>query len=334
MLKKKPNTSIKWGHEKADLIGVRKGYLEKSYFENVTTDFDYNKFLKNFKNLSHLKKNWFQIYNARHLAFFKSWDNGKYLSNNTRYVAMHDSGGLYLTNLEYFLKKNFGSKFIIPIRDVLGYVASEKIRMARIFFGSRRFNKPHVPLYFVKKFKEYDLNAQILNWSTAVTRSRLLQEKYGFNKNILVYSHENLIKNTDIAMKAFANKLGIKFNKILCEPTIGYRPWKGNSHYGRVSGVNSFSNENYKKVLTSNEIAQILKKVGKLRNIILKKKDTFLNLTNIDPKYFQNYYYQKKYFNDKTKISLYYSLVSSNGRKITLRKPNLLSLLSIFFLCM
>ena len=56
-------------------------------------------------------------------------------------------------------------------------------------------------------------------------------------------------------------------------------------HYGRVSGVNSFSNENYKKVLTSNEIAQILK-VGKLRNIILKK-DTFLNLTNIDPKYFK-----------------------------------------------
>ena len=65
---------------------------------------------------------------------------------------------------------------------------------------------------FVKKFKEYDLNAQILNWSTAVTRSRLLQEKYGFNKNILVYSHENLIKNTDIAMKAFANKLGIKIH--------------------------------------------------------------------------------------------------------------------------
>ena len=61
------------------------------------------------------------------------------------------------------------------------------------------------------------------------------------------------------------------------------------------------------------------------------RKICLLNLTNIDPKYFQNYYYQKKYFNDKTKISLYYSLVSSNGRKITLRKPNLLSLLSIFF---
>ena len=59
----------------------------------------------------------------------------------------HDSGGLYLTNIDKFFEVYHGSRFIVPIRDVLGYIASEKVRLARIYFGSRRFNKPILPFF-------------------------------------------------------------------------------------------------------------------------------------------------------------------------------------------
>ena len=161
-----------------DVIGVRKNYLEKSFYENVKTDFDYEKFVKNFKTYSEGKSNWNEIHYAKHRAYFESWDKGKYLTNDTTHVVMHSSGGLYLTNIDEFFQIYNDSRFVIPVRDVLGYIASEKIRLARIFFGARRFNKP-TALTIYKNFNYYDLSAKIRNWTT------LLQEQ-DYKKNLVL----------------------------------------------------------------------------------------------------------------------------------------------------
>ena len=42
--KKKPSYETTWGKEHADPLGVRKNYLEKVFYGNIKTDFDYNLF--------------------------------------------------------------------------------------------------------------------------------------------------------------------------------------------------------------------------------------------------------------------------------------------------
>ena len=141
------------GSEKSDIIGVRKNYLEKSFYDNVKTDFNFQNFINKLKLYSNSESSWSETHNAKHRAFFESWDDGKYLTNDTEYVVSHDSGGLYLTNIDKYFEVYHGSRFIVPIRDVLGYVASEKVRLARIYFGSRRFNKPILPYFLIKNLK-------------------------------------------------------------------------------------------------------------------------------------------------------------------------------------
>ena len=94
-------------------------------------------------------------------------------------------------------------------------------------------------------------------------------------------------------MKSFADNLGIEFNQIISEPTIGGRLWGGNSHYGKSKGVNVETLNNYKKVLNSNEVDIIKKYVGELREEILSQKSSFLDLTKIKENLFNDIYYQK-----------------------------------------
>ena len=84
-------------------------------------------------------------------------------------------------------------------------------------------------------------------------------------------------------------------------------------------------------MLNEKEIDTILKKTKNLREKILNEDDTFLNLTKINEKYFNDYSYHKRYFKDKEKISLYYSLVNLSGRKVNVKKPGWLGLFSLIY---
>ena len=327
----RPKALFKWGKEKSDIIGVRKNYLEKSFYDDVRTDFNFNGYITDFKKLSDNKKNWDEIFNARHLAYFKNWDNGKFLTKDVTHVVTHDSGGLYLSNPDVFFSTHKDSRFIIPIRNVLGYIASEKIRLARIFFGTRRFNKPNLPFFLIKRFEHYDLNAKIRNWSTAITRCLLLQRKFINNNQLIIYSNENLVNNTEKVMRQFMKNLNLNYEEVLTEPTIGNRKWGGNSHYGKSNGVNKNLQDNYKKILNDKEMLIIQKECFDLNEKIINQKGDFLDLTNINEKYFKDLNYQKKYFDDKEKITLYYALVNNCGRKINVQKVTKLSLIALLF---
>ena len=42
---------------------------------------------------------------------------------------MQDSGGIYLTNIDKYFKEFNQSVLIYPLRDLMGYVAAEKLDM-------------------------------------------------------------------------------------------------------------------------------------------------------------------------------------------------------------
>jgi len=328
--KAKPKIITKWGKEQADPVGVRKNYLEKVFYGTVKTNFDFDQFSNTFSRLSNEAKNVVELYDARHKAYFGAWDHGKH-STDAKFVVMHDSAGIYLTNIDKFLNDFPDSLFIYPLRDVLGYIASEKTRLARRYFGSRRFSYPKFPNKFVKLFNEYDLQAQIRAWMVAITRIVLLQEKYGLNNHFIIYRNESLLNHTEKTMRSFCKKLNIEFDPIFLDPTIGGQPWLGNSHQGRRQGVARDLATYYPKVLRDEEINQILKATSPIRDYLAKSDDTPVNMQNCPKEYLLDYEYQKKYFHDSEKIALYYAVVNAPRRRIIVRAPKIIAVLAYLY---
>ena len=321
---------FEWGKEKSDPVGVRKNYLEKSFYDIVKTNFNYDNYIEKFEKYNKSSKTLADSYNAKHNAYFESWDNGKNISSNTSHVVMQSSNGLYLTNINDFFKEFQDSRFVIPVRNIYGYVASEKIRLARKYFGTRRFAWPQIPYYLIKKFNQYDLNSKVRAWNCSLTRTRILQEKFGNNQRLLVYSNEKLVSDTEKVMKDFSLNLGVKYEEILCKPTIGGISWGGNSHYGKSSGVNKESIKNYKKVLNEKELEIIHKNSDSLMKNIESNNSELLDLTEISEKNFYDYNYQKTSIDSPDKIVLYYAITNSGGRKVLVDTPGYLSIVALF----
>ncbi len=325
-----PKVILKWGKEQVDPLGARKNYLEKVFYGKVRTDFDFDKFARLFNEYRKGADNIAELYDARHRAYFESWDNGRY-SKDAKNVVMHDSAGLYLTNIDYFFDNFKDSIFITPVRDVMGYIASEKTRLARRYYGSRRFSYPKFPNFLVKSFRAYDVDAQIRAWLAAVTRVVLLQEKYGIENRFIAYGNENLLNYPEKTMKALCTKIGLEFNPILLEPTIANQPWHGNSHQGRQKGISKELAGYYHKVLAPDEIEKIEKATGVIRDFLKNNSETPINLTKLPKDSLFDYNYQKKYFHDLEKISLYSALVNTGRRRVMVKTPGFTGILAYFY---
>lgn len=318
--REKPKAILKWGKEKTDPLGVRKNYIEKVFYDKVKTDFDFSRFINSFNEYKKNAKHIAELYDARHRAYFEAWDNGRHMQN-PKYVIMHDSGGFYMTNIDTYFKEFEGALFVYPIRDVMGYIASEKTRLARRYYGSRRFSYPRFPNFMVKGFNQYDLEAQIRAWMVSITRGVLLQEKYGVNNKFVVYGYSNLLNDTERCMRGLCEKIGLEHHPILLEPTIASQPWAGNSHQGKSKGVNKELDSYYPKVLTRNEMDRIEKATRPIREFLSGSKETPLDLTKLPKKVLLDYNYQKKYIDDEEKITLYYALVNTGRRRLMVKTP-------------
>ena len=325
----KPTISTTWGKEKSDPLGVRENYLEKVFYGTIKTEFDYDKFKSLLIKYTENCNNIYDLYNARHTAYFKSWDEGQYF-NNQKYLTMHSSGGIYLSNFDKYFNDFIDSKAIYPIRDIVGFVAAEKTRLARRFYGSRRFAWPRLPNYFVKNFDMYDLEGQIRSWLSAITRVRLMQEKYGQDNKLIVYRHENLTKDPQQVMRKLATLLNIDYQDTLIKPTIAGKDWFGNSHYGPVKGINNNIQKNYSQVLNNKEINKINILSSSLIEKVYQDSET-IDLCGIPESNFFDYKYQKKYFSDNDKIVLYSSLINSSKRKVIVNTAPIYSIFAIIF---
>lgn len=323
----KPQIIHRWGKEKADSIGIRKNYLEKAFYQNVQTDFNYKRFIS-LLNVSDQKfDNINDVYDNFHKAYFKSWDDGKHMGSG-EFVAFNGSGGLFLKNFDKYFSEFKGSFALIPIRNIETYISSEKTRLARLFFGTRRFNKPNLPYYLIKNFSYYDLRSIIRTWKVSVTRAFILSENLK-NDNFLIYRYETLVTKTEQVMRDLCNKTGIKYNNILLKPTLGGIRWLGNSHYGPQNGIN-LSNH-VSKVLRRDELDIINEETGNLMNSIDKIDDSFLNIKSIDKKLLFDYDLQKSYSRDIDKWTLYSALSFRGFRSARIKKNSFLNVIAFLF---
>jgi hypothetical protein len=331
LLEEKEEVVHKWGKEKSDSIGVRKNYLEKSFYQNIKTNFDYQQYVSDIKTKSLDAKSLKDIYDIKHQAYFDAWDHGMDLEKIS-HVTWNDSNGLFLNNIDDYFNEFQGSTFVHPIRDIFGYISSEKTRITRRFYGSRRFQRGvKMPNFFVKNFHNYDINALIRCWNVSVTRAVLLQEKYGVDSDFIVYRYENLLTDTETVMKYICEKNNIEFTNNFLNPTLMGESWGGNSHQGKQDGVNANLASYYDKVLSQNEIDKINANCGKLVEYLSKSKETPIDLTKIPKHFLFDYDYQKKYFVDNEKMSLYLAFAFSNMRKVNVMPPNIFSIMAFAY---
>ena len=317
----KPPVTHRWGKEGADPVGVRLNYLEKEFYGKVNTNFDYDKYIRLLREYGAQAKSLQDVYDARHKAYFHAWDDGKYI-HNMEYVAFHDSGGIFITNIEKFFEEFKTSVFIYPIRSVYGYISSEKTRIARRFYGSRRFPKVKMPNYFVKMFKTYDLNALIRTWLVALTRVVILQERFGVDGKFFVYRYENLLDRTEDVMRALCAASGLRFVPCLLTPTIAHQPWGGSSHQGKQSGINRDLAHYYPEVLSQEELDQIQEQCGPLIAFLEQSKSTPTALTEIPRDKLFDYEFQKKYSVDREKWALYCAFAFTGVRRVLIWAPD------------
>jgi hypothetical protein len=328
--RQKPEVVVKWGKEKADPIGVRKNYLERELYNIVQTDFDYDKFVELLLEYGKDAKTIKDVYEARHRAFFSSWDNGKY-TGTLKYIATYGSGELFITNMEKYFKELNGSFILCPLRDVRGYIASEKTRYARIYYGSRRFSYPRFPNILVKTFKHYDLQAQIRSWLVGITRIVILQERFGIDKNFIVYRYENLLNDTETVMRSLCNIIGLAYLPCLLTPTIAGQVWGGSSHQGRQVSVNKELAYYYPKVLRKDEIKKIEDSCGAILEFLEACKSTPVDMTKIPKDILYDYTFQKKYADDQEKWALYCALAFRDRRKVLISPPGILAMLALIY---
>jgi len=327
---KKTDPMHKWGKERSDTIGVRKNYIEKEFYGKVKTDFDFDLFTNEFKRLASEANNINEIWDARHKAYFKAWENNKY-SGTMKFLVWHDSAGFYISNHKKFFEEFPNSFWIYPLREIHGFIASEKTRIARRFYGSRRFPKIKMNNYFIKKFNNYDLNAHINSWMSAVTRVFLFQNCYGVNDKFIVYSYENLVRNTEDVMKSISNQIGLNFNSSLLHPTIAGNSWGGSSHQGKQKGVNSKLSNYYKEVLSNEEIQIIDERSNQLIKFIRENNSTPLDLRSVNTNNLYDFEYQNRFFEDEDKMAMYSYIINANRRRIPVNAPKISSIFAYIY---
>jgi hypothetical protein len=320
----------KWGKERGDVVGVRKNYLEKVFYGSVKTDFDYSKYIDEIVENSKDAKCAKDIYDIRNRAYFNAWDNGAH-AGTMKYVTFNASNGLFLSNEDSFFNEFPGSLFIHPIRDVTGYIASEKTRITRRFYGSRRFLKVKMPNFMVKYYNNYDFNVLIRCWRVAITRAVLLQEKYGVEGGFFVYRYENLVRNPQECIRSVCNKSGLEYNDNLLLPTIMGEPWKGNSHQGKQKGINPNLTSYFEEVLSEDELSIINEKCGPTLEYLHNCKTTPVDLTKIPKDILFDYDYQKEYFEDEGKLAIYTAFAFSGMRKVLVKPPEISAVLAYIY---
>ncbi len=310
----------KWGKERSESLGVRKNYLEKAFYEKkVSTNFDFENYQKKLIEYSKNINDNYELYEAKHRAYFESWEYTKL--KNFEHVVSHDSGGLFFHDFDQFFKFFPKSFVIIPIRNLIGYVAAEKTRIARKGIGTRRFSSPLPPNWMIKKFKNYSLNALVRSWMISFTKIRLLQEKFGIDKNLMVYRFENLANDTESHIKYICEKNHIKFDNNFLRPTLMGKPWLGNSQQGINNGINKNPNMYASEVLTKEEIKEIEHLSNNIDQKLDNKKELLTNLLDMKKDIFFDYDLQKKYSNNTDQWSTYCALGFRGFRDSTVKSP-------------
>ena len=168
-------------------------------------------------------------------------------------------------------------------------------------------------------------------WLVAISRIKLLQEKYGSNNRLITYRFEKLVESPSDVMRMFSKRLNFDYQEKLITPTLCGEKWLGNSQQGKNNGINPKPNEYYKNVLKNDEIEYIKKRIKNIDDILQDQKSFEINFKNISDKYFFDIENHRKASIKPNSWSLYCALGYAGFRKLRLSNSNFISLIAYIF---
>jgi hypothetical protein len=270
---------------------------------NINSSFQHKKFLSDLSESIGGNRNIDEIYNSLHEAFFSNWDDGAH-SGTMDYIVYHSGNGL-MADIELYLSEFKDSYFIQSIRDVRGYVASEKKKVFRQIIGRGRLgSKINWPDWMLKYYFGRYFESMLVNWMITVTRSFILKKRLG--DRYIIYRHEDLIKNPRVVMDKISKKIGMKFNDSLINPTIAGVGWKGNSMFGLQSGVNP-KLADIRDIFNPLEQKLIDKYCGEVLNHLSEFENELIEFDDCIQDSLFDYDMQEKYYKDREKTALYFA---------------------------
>jgi len=270
---------------------------------NLHGGFDHKKFLSDLSESIGENRSVNEVYNSLHEMFFKNWDNGVH-SGTMEYVVYHSGNGL-MADVELYLSEFEDSYFIQPIRDVRGYLASEKKKVFRQIIGRGRIgSKINWPDWMLKHYFGRYFESMLVNWMITVTRSVILKKRLG--DRYIIYRHEDLIRNPKMIMEKITKKIGMKFNDSLVNPTVAGVDWRGNSMFGLQSGVNP-KLADIRDVFNPLEQELIDKYCGGVLSYLSEFENKLVEFDNFNENCLFDYNLQSKYYKDREKTALYFA---------------------------
>jgi len=213
--------------------------------------------------------------NDLHLAMFKTLEPSEMVLPEV--VSFHSGNGSTVDPGSYFSNvKNF---MLIPIRDPLSYIASEKMKYYRQRFELFRLEKMgRIPSKVFSKFEFSDTEKSYLQWEYFYLRALILK-KY-FPAQIYLYYHNDLIVSPEKTLNGIAEGLGVSGFDSRLGPTILGEPWAGNSQFKKTNGIDQTLDSEH-KILSIRELSFI---EGRL-NLLYTNKPNLMN-SELDPKIF------------------------------------------------
>ena len=222
----------------------------KDMFGRQQINLPYDLFLKGIEKrlMGENKWDFRNTANAVADSFFCHWNSGEnYKAANVAYIVNHISMMCFANPQKFF--DAFPDGFIIQtLREPRAWYASMKTHF-KVQGLAELFMKMSLALWF-------ESTVRGLNYS------KFLPDKY------IVLRYEDLVADTLTIMTDFFLKIGLQFDPVVLEPTMGRNPWFGNSAYGEKQDVDASSLQKWKSVLTNKEIHYIEKYYGTISKVL------------------------------------------------------------------
>jgi len=218
-------------------------------YQDLVPEIDYLKFSEFLKKNKKMKIRNFFDFLYFYLEATKRLANKIKTKKLTKYQYRISGSGLR-REMFYLMKNIKNVKLICPIRSFEGfYYSYAKTR--------HKLNK---------KFSQKALNDMWEHWRHKVIDFLILKKKYP--DKVIIVKYDQLTKNTKFTMKKICSFLGIKFEKIVLEPTVFNQKSLGNSSFKKSKDLKGkiykTDNKFPSNVKIPDEYKDILKLVNQL----------------------------------------------------------------------
>ena len=199
--------------------------------KNENFDFDYHKFENEFyKNIFKYRElnseKYIEIY---YDAYFSSWKNE--LNQSEKEILIFQGPNDY-RSAEYVLKENFDIKIIYINRDDYSRIVSNSFRVKKI-----NKNKTITDIILSDMGHNYSKNRRLL------LDKKINELMLRFKNKIFNTSFNKITFETKTEIKKIADWLDVKYNDLMCKPSLGGRLVDQN-YVGRSIDLENFNQNN------------------------------------------------------------------------------------------